>query len=614
MSSFTRNSTLVYTFSFLLSIGQLTGAAVDLDELFSRANQQLSAGQFTEAAATSKQILLHSLNQLGAAHLELVEYPQAEKAFEQALALAPSDAETLRNISIIRMRLGEYEAGIESALAFQSVDPENAEAAQLLGKIYYLSEDYAKAARYLEPSYRGDPENLSVAYTLALAYLYEKRLDEANHLFERLIQQRGDSAALRILLGRAYRETADSMDTSYTTYLARAIAEFKAAIELNPRQPRSHYYLALTYLKQEGITWAAQAIKELQTELEGNPDHFFSHYYLGLLFCQNRQYVEALAYLNRAKQLNPKFLDTDLLIGRSFFWLERYEDCVEVLSRLAKSFLGEERTVYHESNVHYLLGRALLKLNRRDEAQEHLKKAGELKRRWASSERKALLSAGSGVTFDTNLDIAEDSTKRIILTEAPPEPARKAELEKASAYFSEAAANGYQLAARAAAAQNRFDETAESLRLAMEWAEPNADLLFNRGVALFKAEQLEAASEVLVDSLDLAPSHRETNQLLAQITVALIERKAESPALRAVDALLKHHPEVPDLYFLRARIHFQKNDWQAVASDLEQAVKLNPQFADAFYQLANAYSKLGRPEDSTQALARYRELKNAPQQ
>ena len=44
-------------------------------------------------------------------------------------------------------------------------------------------------------------------------------------------------------------------------------------------------------------------------------------------------------------------------------------------------------------------------------------------------------------------------------------------------------------------------------------------------------------------------------------------------------------------------------------ANLEIAARLDPNQSYVFYQLSRAYSRAGRPEDSSKALSRYRELK-----
>jgi tetratricopeptide (TPR) repeat protein len=118
-----------------------------------------------------------------------------------------------------------------------------------------------------------------VAYTLGLAYLKQRKLGPARDLYDRMIEQLGDRPQLRVLIGRAYRETG---------YLTEAIEEFKKAVSLDASFPRVHYYLGLTYLLKDGVNRIGDASAEFKIELAAHPEEFFANYYLHHLDCRKK--------------------------------------------------------------------------------------------------------------------------------------------------------------------------------------------------------------------------------------------------------------------------------------------------------------------------------------
>jgi tetratricopeptide (TPR) repeat protein len=601
---------LAVIFSALLAAQAQEPSPSMLSDSLERARLLIEKGNLDEARTRTRSLLESSLAQLGACYLQLTDYPTATQAFEEGLAVAPASLPLLRGQAIVCLRTGRYEEGIRAASNLRSVDPSNPEAPQLLGKLHYLAENYQEASSHLEAALALEPTNLAVAYTLGLAYLNEGKSVRAEQLFHSLIERLGDSGELRILIGRAFRETADAEDPSYAAYLEKAIAHFKKAIELNPQLPRAHYYLALTYLKLEGIVWARDAISELKAELAVNPTHLFANYYMGLLLCQNRQYEEALDYLWAAKRIEPNYFDADLLIGRSLFWLGRYQDAIEVLERLARSFTGDPGSLYPESNVHYLLGRALLRVGRREEAEEHLSRSKELKQKYVRMERADLRVPGAeAASAEFGPTPPEESVSRIVLAEEPPTEETKQRLEKAAHLYRQTASLAYQLLGRAAAAEGDFSQTAHFLELAAGWDDSIPDIYFNLGVAHYKAGRLEDSSNALRRALERNPENPQINQLLVTLVLSLMENGRSEVALKAADTLLAHHPEVADLYFLRARVHYARKAWESVIADLEKAAAIRPDFAEAFYRLSDVYTKAGKPTEAARAMKRYHELK-----
>ena len=94
--------------------------------------------------------------------------------------------------------------------------------------------DFVKSAAELQTALKITPNDYDIAYTLGLAYLKQHQFAPAQQIYERMLRQFGDRPQLRIVFGRAYRETG---------FLAEAIEEFKKAVALDLHFPRAHYYL-----------------------------------------------------------------------------------------------------------------------------------------------------------------------------------------------------------------------------------------------------------------------------------------------------------------------------------------------------------------------------------
>src|SRR5206468_4034725 len=101
----------------------------------------------------------------------------------------------------------------------------------------------------------------------------QQKLPAAREIYDGMAARLGNQPQLRVLIGRAYRETG---------FLTEAIEEFKQALALDPHFPRVHYYLGLTYLLKGGVEQLGKAREEFQIELAAHPNEFLAHYYLGI--------------------------------------------------------------------------------------------------------------------------------------------------------------------------------------------------------------------------------------------------------------------------------------------------------------------------------------------
>ena len=150
--------------------------------------------------------------------------------------------------------LGQYRRALDPLNKAVALDSQNGAAHHMLGKTYFMLSEFEKATSELLTAVKLAPKDYDVAYTLALAYLKARERAPAQRIFDRMISELGNRPQLRVLIGRAYRETG---------FLAEAIDEFKKASSLDVNFPRVHYYLGLTYLLKDGASRLADAAAKL---------------------------------------------------------------------------------------------------------------------------------------------------------------------------------------------------------------------------------------------------------------------------------------------------------------------------------------------------------------
>ena len=84
--------------------------------------------------------------------------------------MADSD-DTLIGLGIVFLRSGRVDKGIEAVRKVLEQRPFHPQARHLLGKLYFISNRFEAAALELQEAQRLAPDDFSVAYTLALAFL-----------------------------------------------------------------------------------------------------------------------------------------------------------------------------------------------------------------------------------------------------------------------------------------------------------------------------------------------------------------------------------------------------------------------------------------------------------
>jgi tetratricopeptide (TPR) repeat protein len=96
----------------------------------------------------------------------------------------------------------------------------------------------------------------------------------------------------------------------------------------------------------------------------------------------------------------------------------------------------------------------------------------------------------------------------------------------------------------------------------------------------------------------------------------ITQRKAEE-AIPILDEVIRLQPDYADAYYQlgKAQLQMDSDSSRLLAlANLETAAHLNPSAPYIFFQLAQAYRGFDRMEESQQALQRYRSLKKAEEE
>jgi tetratricopeptide (TPR) repeat protein len=75
---------------------------------------------------------------------------------------------------------------------------------------------------------------------------------------------------------------------------------------------------------------------------------------------------------------------------------------------------------------------------------------------------------------------------------------------------------------------------------------------------------------------------------------------------------MRNDPDCPKAHYEYARALFQKGVEPEIEKSLQEALRLDPGYTEAYYLLARYYKKLGESQLASQALARFKDLKDHP--
>ena len=312
--------------------------------------------------------------------------------------LAVQDEISQRISESLRVRLtGEDE------LKLRKRDTTNAEAYELYlkGRYFWNKRDaeglrngikYFKAAEEKDPTYALAYSGLADSYALLSDIGAVKPADEMPKA--RAAAQRAvdiDPTLAEAYTSRAFVKLAHDWD-----WLG-AEADFKKAIELNPKYPTAHQWYA-SYLMQMGKFGPARA--ELEKAHQLDPLSPIINSNMGFYAYYQHRYDEALDHTNKTLEMVPNFWVAHHYRGLAFTMKGMYDEAIKefrgVLESQGDTALTED-AVFRNPEVAASLGFAYAMAGKRRQAEEILRQINRVsEKRYVSPRYLAIVNVGLG--------------------------------------------------------------------------------------------------------------------------------------------------------------------------------------------------------------------------
>lgn len=348
------------------------GRALELDSsnLYTRyflARIAQSQQQLDRATALYEEILARgkpvydTWRQLGEAYLGQRKLNKAADAMQEALRTVPLDGALHYQMANIYRRLGRAQAAQEEFEAARRLKQADQASIRTLFAIsesirsQRIDEARTLAGQLLAQSGSDAEVLIQLGIVLGTAGLY----DDAAKALQLALAMRPDSFEAHCNLGLTLARQGQAKD---------AETELKEALKLRAESFEANGALASIYAMQ-GRT--RDAIDRLSVALELRPNDPKVRSLLGQQHLQARQFKDAIQNLTAAVQLRPTDVRTRYLLAAAYGQNGQFTEALEVSRETLKLFPEEAR-------AHLEVGRQLVHLKRRDEAQKFLEEARRL--------------------------------------------------------------------------------------------------------------------------------------------------------------------------------------------------------------------------------------------
>jgi tetratricopeptide (TPR) repeat protein len=559
---------------------------------------------------------------MGRVYSAQANYRASVATLETAAAYPPDSTELLIDLAIAYFHAEQYEKAMQPVSKVLARDTANSAAHHMAGKIHFMLGDFARSTSELETAFKMAPNDNDVAYTLGLAYLKQHQFTPAKRIYDRMVQKLGDRPQLRVVFGRAYRET---------DFLSEAIEEFKRAVSLDPNFPRAHYYLGLTYLLKDGAVRLDDAAEEFKIELRAHPDEFFANYYLGVVYNILRKWELAISFLEKASRIQPNNSDPYFHLGEAYQGVGKHDRAIEVIKKAIALNPYLSHNDYQVTTAHYRLGQSLLKIGRTEEGEKELQVAADLKlkaKKRDEEKTEAFLNAVN--PHEQNSKFPELVLVEGIIAESnAPDEKTSQELKSSGAYYAKVIASAHNNIGMLRAQRQDYRAAVAQFATASKW-DPQLDGLdFNWGLACFKAELYKEGFSPLENELKAHPANLAAKQLLGlsyfmtdnyprasvllrevvsakpteatlyyPLTVSLIKQGMRDQANQVIRQMVAMGGNSPQFHILLGRAHYELGDTTKALEELQTALSLDNRLPLAHFYAGLIYIKLGKLDDA----------------
>lgn len=293
------------------------------------------------------------------------DYAAAERIYLRVLELAPGNPETLKRLGIVEQTELKFNESIVHFKQALSMDMQYPEVNFFLGASYLGQNDFTNAIQSFEKEVTTAKPHPRCRYYLGLAFQSAGRMEEAISAFNGAVAENPKDGDALYELARIYKNASIQMIDRLRTLdrdsfqlhallgemhadgerYSDAIKEYQAALAKRPDATGVHFAIGVAYWIQRQIE---PAKKEFLQAFRENPNDPLTNLYLGDIAVRDREYSDALKYLDLAEKGQVDLFRVHLLLGKCYRGQHKMEKAkAEFLTAIAADSTAAE--------VHYLL-------------------------------------------------------------------------------------------------------------------------------------------------------------------------------------------------------------------------------------------------------------------
>ena len=241
------------------------------------------------------------------------DYTEAQKVYEQALALAPDNDDVVSKLATCYLQNRVMNPAQDLLTAHLEKRPDDAVSRLVLARVYIRKAQFDDAARELERVLQNLPDSLLAQYNLGFMMYRRRNYEAAERHLLRTIELSADHPEAHYTLGLVHRAQ-NRLDDS--------IRELERAVEIDPRHIGARFNLANAYARA-GRLEESRRQQQAYAEISGRGEaaeeretQIGTSSVKALQLLMTRQYPEALAQYRSLAERFPDHAPFYNEIGR----------------------------------------------------------------------------------------------------------------------------------------------------------------------------------------------------------------------------------------------------------------------------------------------------------
>ncbi|MEZ0393413.1 MAG: tetratricopeptide repeat protein, partial [Pseudobdellovibrionaceae bacterium] len=240
---------------------------------------------------------------------DAISYLQrANKIFE-------NDIETLILLAKAQSAAGDFSAAQKASVRAIELDATNTEAQIAYARILTQFQGLETGLLYLKDLITKFSYTIDFRLALADLYLEQERADQAQKIYEQIVDADPKNKAARLGLGESLR-TLGLFD--------RALKQFFEASVIDPSDPKALFQAGMVYME---IGKYADAIAQFRRAQAINPLFPRLNYNIGRAFYKTNDYDSALKAAMEERKINPNLADSYILAAEIYTDTKQFQKC-----------------------------------------------------------------------------------------------------------------------------------------------------------------------------------------------------------------------------------------------------------------------------------------------